>query len=109
MTDPFILNLKIGMHTIEALLINPQTGNLLKDSSRGKKVFFMAGDSNEGAHFVADINVRGMLHKVPMVQGGSIVEQARSLCSSVGLVDSIDCIEPLAGHLRSVADRHGFF
>ncbi len=108
-TNPFILGLDIGMHSIEALLINPQTGDLLKGSSRGRKIFFMAGESNEGAHFVANINVRGKLHKVPMVQGGSIIEQAKSLCSSVGLVESIDCIEPVSEHIKLVADQNGFF
>lgn len=107
--DPFILGLDIGMHNIEAQLINPETGDLLRDSSTGTSIFFMAGESNEGANFVADINVRGKLHKVPIVQGGSIIEQAKNLCSSVGLIENIDCIEPVSGHLKLVAKQNGFF
>jgi hypothetical protein len=105
---PFVLGMNVGMHALEASLLNPETGNLLKDSSTGRHIFFMAGQSNKGAHFVADINIRGKLHKVPLVQGGSILAQAKSLCSSVGLTGNVDCIEPVLQHLTVVADQHGF-
>jgi len=101
--DPLILGLNNGMHTMQASLMNPETGDLLDDSIHNN-IFFMAGNANEGAHFVADINIRGKLHKVPIVQGGSLVEQAKYLCTSVGLTGSLDCLDPVYKHLTQVEE-----
>ena len=102
-TDPFILGLNIGMHTIEASLVNPETGDLLQNSSSGRQTFFMAGTSNIGADFVVDVNIRGKLHRVPMLQGGSIQKQSKYLCASVGTGGNVDCIEQIQQYLTNSA------
>ncbi len=104
--NPLILGLNIGMHTIQASLIHPQTGDILPDSSMGRITFFIAGKDNAGATFVADINIHGKLHKVPLMNGGSIVAQARYLCSIIGYSGNIDdCIEPIGMHLTNIAHQ----
>jgi hypothetical protein len=101
--NPLVLGLDIGMHTISAALINPETGDILKESMGGRTTFFMAGKSFEGAQFVADINVRGRLHKVPLIPGASLREQSKHLCSSIGNEGTLDCIEAIKMHLFQAA------
>lgn len=107
-TDPLILGLDIGMHTIETSLVNPETGDLLQNSTSGRQTFFMAGKSNLGADLVVDINIRGKLHKVPFLKGGSILEQSKHLCASVGNGSSVDCIKPIKQHLTNAAHERNF-
>ena len=102
-----IMGLNIGMHTIDASLIHPETGDLLHDSSAGRKTFFTAGEDNSGAAFVADINIHNRVHKVPLMHGGSIEAQATYLCSSSNSSGSInDCVEPIKMHLANIARQH---
>lgn len=108
-TKPLILGLESGMHTIEASLCHPHTGDLLLSSSSGTIVFFMAGDSNEGAAFTANVNIRGKSYEVPVVKGGCITTQAKNLCSSVGLADTMTCFDSVHNHLKEVAAQSRFF
>lgn len=106
--SPLVVGLDAGMHTIEASLCHPHTGELLVASSTGTRVFFMAGESNEGAAFTADINLRGKSYAVPIVKGGCITEQAKSVCSDVGLSNNTACFNPVYNHLKEVAGQSGF-
>ena len=108
--DPLILGLAIGMHTIEASLSTPdnEQGGLLPASSSGTFTFFMAGDVNEGAAFMAEINLRGTLYRIPIVRGGCLVEQTRALCGSIGLGGDEVCLESVFHHLHMVATQTGF-
>ena len=106
---PLVIGLENGMHTIEASLSNPNTGDLLEESSRGTTTFFMAGKSNEGAAYTAEINIRGKLHRIPIVRGGCLAEQTKALCRSVGLEGQAVCVDPVFQHLQLVANQIGFF
>jgi hypothetical protein len=106
--DPFVLGLDGGMHTIEASLAHPNTGELLDGSSEGTKMFFMTGNDDEAALFVADINIRGKVHNIPLVKGGCIVAQTKTFCASVGLEDNSLCLNPVYDHLKEIASQYGF-
>ncbi len=106
---PLILGVKEGVkYTIEAILSNPQTRDILPDSSsssssilyngdnyghdhhhrrggpgRRHRSFFMAGEDNIHAYAVVDISIQGSMYQVPLVVGSSIVQQAYYLCSLV--------------------------
>ena len=102
--DPFVLGLKNGMHTIDAALSHPQTGDLLDKSNQGTRIFLIAGNSNEGALFTVDINIRGESYIVPVVKGGCIARQSQAFCESLGLTKNKKCTEPVLQHLREVAE-----
>ena len=106
---PVAVGLDIGFHTLETSLSNPETGELLEASSSGTQVFFMAGNDNEGAAFTAEMNLRGKLHRIPVVMGGCIAQQSKSLCLSVGLEHNVACVGPVFDHLRMIASQVGFF
>lgn len=107
-TNPLMVGLDIGFHTIEASLTNPETMELLEASRSGLQTFFMAGQENKGAVFTAEINLRGKLHQVPIVKGGNLVAQTKSLCRSVGLAEQAICLEPVFRHLQMVGRQVGF-
>jgi hypothetical protein len=105
---PLMVGLDIGFHTIEASLTNPETLELLEASRSGMKTFFMAGQDNQGAIFTAEINLRGKLHQIPIVKGGSLVAQTNALCRSVGLAEQGICLDPVFRHLVMVGRQVGF-
>lgn len=105
---PIVVGLDIGFHTIEASLSNPETGDVLEDSS-SQIVFFMAGTNNEGAAFTAEMNLRGKLNRIPVVKGGCITQQAISLCRSIRQEHNRACFSPVFDHLRMIASQVGFF
>ena len=106
---PIVVGLDIGFHTIEASLSNPETGELLEESNSGTTVFFMAGNDNEGAAFTAEMNLRGKLNRIPVVNGGCITQQAISLCRSIRQEHNPACVGPVLDHLRMIASQVGFF
>jgi hypothetical protein len=106
--NPMAVGLNIGFHTIETSLSNPETGELLEASSSGTMVFFMAGDDNMGAAFTAEMNLRGKLHRIPVVMGGCISQQSKSLCRAIGLENNDVCVAPVFEHLRMIASQVGF-
>jgi hypothetical protein len=71
-------------------------------------VFFMAGDDNMGAAFTAEMNLRGKLHRIPVVMGGCISQQSKSLCRAIGLENNDVCVAPVFEHLRMIASQVGF-
>ena len=105
---PIVVGLDIGFHTIEASLSNPETGDVLEESS-SQFVFFMAGTNNEGAAFTAEMNLRGKLNRIPVVKGGCITQQAISLCRSIRQEHNPSCFVPVVDHLRMIATQVGFF
>ena len=105
---PWVVGLSKGMHTVEAMLSHPETGDLLPASSSGTVMFFMAGDQNEGAAFIGSINIRGQRYEIPIMQGGCLEAQTRSFCSHIGLSDVKACVDPVLGHLKEVAVQVGF-
>jgi hypothetical protein len=105
---PLMIGLDVGFHTIEASLSHPETMELLEASRSGIQVFYMAGKDNQGAVFTAEINLRGKLHRIPIVQGGSISAQTKSICSSVVLAGQRICTETVFRHLQMVAKQVGF-
>ena len=105
--DPLVLDLETGMHTIEAVLSHPQTGDLLEGSSLGPRIFFIAGVSNEAALFTAEVNINGQIHVIPIVKGGSIFEQTKALCFNVGLHNDTACSNQVLEYLKSAAEQRG--
>lgn len=98
-----VIGLSIGMHTIVATLSNPETRDILEDSSSLLQTFFMAGEDDVGAYAVADVNIKGIEHKIPLVEGSSIMKHAKHLCFMTGSRTSDDCIEPVVRHLQKYA------
>ena len=107
--NPFVLGLDGGMHTIEASLAHPSTGELLEGSSEGTKLFFMTGKDDEELLFAANVNIRGNVHNIPLAKGGCIVAQTKSFCASVGLETNSLCLNPpVHDHLKERANQYHF-
>jgi len=109
-TIPWLVGLSKGMHTIEAMLSHPETGDLLPASSSGTIMFFMAGAENEGAAFIGSINIRGKRYDIPIMRGGCLEAQTQAFCRSIaGLSDLHQaCMDPVLSHLQEVAVQVGF-
>jgi len=106
---PLVLNLDPGLHTIEASLSHPVTGDLLDQSSLGTHIFFMTGKFNEAAALTVKINIRGKSYSVPVAKGGDIIEQSKAVCyKAVGVDNGMNtCLESVSKHLLTVAQQSG--
>lgn len=106
-SKPLIIGFKVGMHTIVGMLSNPETGEVLENSSTGKKIFYLSGKDDEGAYAVVDINIKGKVYRVPLIEEGSIVQQTQYLCSISGSV-SEHCFEAVFSNLESHQNDSSF-
>ena len=106
-------SLGIGLHTIEAALSHPETGEILDLSKSGKRISFVAGKSMEGAQFVTAINLRGKSIQIPVAAGGNIQTQSQEVCHQAGFnekkeEDFASCFQLILDHLIMTANQLGF-
>lgn len=64
-SPPLVLGLKNGIHTNEAALSHPETGELLPGSFSGTSIFFTSGE------FAVDVTVSGDNYIIPIVEGSN--------------------------------------
>ncbi|GFH48482.1 hypothetical protein CTEN210_04958 [Chaetoceros tenuissimus] len=106
-------SLGIGLHTVEAALSHPETGEILDMSKSGKRISFVAGKSMEGAQFVTAINLRGKSIQIPVAAGGNIQTQSQEICRQAGFhekneEDFASCFQLVLEHLVMTANQLGF-
>jgi len=96
---PFVIGLDPGLHSIEAALSHPESGDLLFQTSSSTKIFYVAGELNEAAYIVGEAAVDGATRFIPVAKGGSLSAQADGFCSSIGLKEDISCTGSVFHHL----------
>lgn len=100
--NPLVLGLTPGMHTAEAILLHPDSGDLLPLSSSGTITFFIVGKSNQGAIMTADFEMDGLKYSIPIANGGDITTQATIFCSD-NEMPGADCVLSVSNHLKNIA------
>lgn len=99
---PLVVGLTPGLHTVEAILLDPRSGELLPLSSSGTTTFFTVGQNNEGSIMVGKLEFEGMTYSVPIENGGDISTQATIFCSDIKHL-AADCVLSASNHLKNIA------
>ena len=68
------------------------------------RTFFTAGDKNEAAIVVVEVDVDAVTHKIPVARGGDANNQGFYFCGSRGITNE-GCPGVIAGKIIEAAER----
>lgn len=99
-TKPFVAALNPGLHTVEAVLTHPETRQGIEETQTEFRTFFTAGDDNESAAVVAQVEVDEVMYDIPVANGGNAETQGFFFCGSKGITDE-RCVTMVAQKIES--------
>ena len=77
---PYMTKLEPGLHTVDGMITHPETRLGIKDTLTDTRTFYTAGDKNEAAELIVEIEVDDSVHKVAVAKGSDASNQGFYFC-----------------------------
>ncbi|GMH49542.1 hypothetical protein TrVE_jg8409 [Triparma verrucosa] len=100
---PYITGLEPGLHTVEGVITHPETRKEIPETGFETRTFYTAGEKNEAAAVVVEVDVDGVTYEIPVVEGGDVSVQGKYFCGSRGILN-----EECPGYVeRTILEKAG--
>jgi hypothetical protein len=96
---PYIVNVEPGLHTVAAVMTHPETHKAIEETHTDVRTFFTAGDSNEAAAVIIEVEVDAVMYEIPVASGGDANSQGFYFCGLRGVTDP-SCKEMVANKIK---------
>jgi len=86
-STPYVDSLEPGLHTLEGVITHPETTKGIVETSTPMRTFYTAGDNNEAASIVVEIEVDTEITTIPVAAGADAHNQGFYFCGLRGIED----------------------